>query len=126
MRYKPIFILENKKSILFIVKIHTANNKHIDNWIKKWKEEVLNMAKKKIKAVSLEEQETTINADYFAQTVDVFTSNKAVYEKWCKDLGEPTKLAKEKEKIVGGIWRISFVDRQKIKKVFSILNVIPK
>ena len=84
------------------------------------------MAKKKIKAVSLEEQETTINVDYFDNTVSAFTSKKSVYDKWCKDLGEPTKLAREKGKVVGGIWRISFLDRQKIKKVFSILNVIPK
>lgn len=84
------------------------------------------MAKKKIKAVSLEEQETTINVDYFSKTVSAFTSKKSVYDKWCDCLGEPTEIATEKGRIVGGTWRISAEDRNITKKIFSISTVVPK
>ncbi len=84
------------------------------------------MAKKKIKTVSLEEQETTINVDYFSKTISAFTSKKSVYDKWCKDLGEPIEIATEKGRIVGGTWRIPAEDRNITKKIFSISTVVPK
>lgn len=82
------------------------------------------MAKRKMTAVSLEEQETTINIDYFAKTVGVFTSKKEVYTKLLKEIGEPTKQSFEKKKIVGGVWKLPFTDRQQIKKILSITTLI--
>lgn len=82
------------------------------------------MSKKQMTTVRLEEQETTINVDYFARIVSVFTSKKSTYNKWYKDIGKPTNFSKEKGKIVGGIWRIAFEDRAKIRKILSISNII--
>ncbi len=83
------------------------------------------MRKKQMTRVPIEEQETTINVDYFVQTLDVFTSCKPVYDKLHAEVGEPTDYAKVKGKVVGGKWKVPFNDRKKAKKILSITNVIP-
>lgn len=81
------------------------------------------MSRRKIVKVSLEEQETTINVDYFSQIVDIFTSRKEVYKTLVKAIGEPNRQSFERGKAVGGCWRISFLEREKIRKILSIKNM---
>lgn len=83
------------------------------------------MAKNRMSKVSLEEQETTINVDYFAQMLDVFTSCKEVYDKLYAEIGEPTEFSKAKGKVIGGKWKVQCTDRKKVKKILSITNIIP-
>lgn len=81
------------------------------------------MARKTIVKVSLEEQETTINVDYFSQIVDIFTSRKEVYRDLVKAIGEPDRQSFVKCKVVGGCWRIPFAEREKIRKILSIKSM---
>lgn len=83
------------------------------------------MAKKRMSKVSLEEQETTINVDYFTQTLDIFTSCKNVYNNLYSEIGEPIKFSRAKGKVIGGKWKVQCADRKKIKKILSITNIIP-
>lgn len=73
--------------------------------------------------ISLEEQESTINIDYFSQIVDIFTSRKEVYRDLLKAIGEPDRQSFVKGKVVGGCWRIPFSEREKIRKILSIKNM---
>lgn len=71
----------------------------------------------------VEEQETTINVDYFSQTIDIYTSRPEVYKVLVKKVGKPDKNSFVKGKAVGGYWRIPFSEREKIRKILSIKNM---
>lgn len=73
--------------------------------------------------VTLKEQETTVNLDYFLEIVDIYTSRKEVYRTLEKALGDPDRKSFVKGKVVGGCWRIPFSEREKIRKIFSIRNM---
>ena len=81
------------------------------------------MGRTKIVKNPVEEQETTINVDYFSKTIDIYTSRPEVYRTLVKKVGEPDKNSFVKGKTVGGHWRIPFLEREKIRKILSIKNV---
>lgn len=67
----------------------------------------------------LEEQETLINIDYSRNELIIYTSQKMVYQRLKKKLGQPYKVGYIKNKIVSGIWTISFDDKMTITKILS-------
>jgi len=66
-----------------------------------------------------EEQETIINIDYYTSNVNVYTSQKTVYSRLIKKLGEPTKLHYTQKQISGANWNIPFEDKKRINLVLS-------
>ncbi len=81
------------------------------------------MGRIKIVKNPVEEQETTINVDYFSKTIDIYTSRPEVYRTLVKKVGKPAKNSLVKTKVVGGHWRIHFLEREKIRKILSIKNM---
>ena len=71
----------------------------------------------------LEEQETTINVDYFKKMIFIYTSRKSVYDRLYKKLGEPTRIYFYKNKVSGVIWEISFNDKR-VRTIFSKTIII--
>jgi hypothetical protein len=72
----------------------------------------------------IEEQETTINIDYFKKAIIIYTSRKSVYDRLSKKLGEPTRIFFYKNKMSGVIWEIPFEDRKRANVIFSKTIVI--
>ena len=68
---------------------------------------------------SSDEQETIINIDYSASVVYVYTSQRTVYQRLVKKLGQPQNIGYIKDKIVSGSWKISFKDKKTITQVLS-------
>lgn len=78
----------------------------------------------KWEAISLEEQETIINIDYFEKTLNLFTTRSIVYKKLLKKIGEPMKTHISYNHIYGADWRVPFDDRKKIRNILTLANLI--
>lgn len=59
-----------------------------------------------------EEQETTINIDYYKSNVNIYTSKKAIYNRIIKKLGEPSNTFYTDKKISGANWIIPFSEKK--------------
>lgn len=68
---------------------------------------------------SSDEQETIINIDYSSSIVYVYTSQRTVYQRLVKKLGQPQNIGYIKNKIVSGSWNISFKDKKTITQILS-------
>lgn len=66
-----------------------------------------------------DEQETIINIDYGASVVHVYTSQRTVYQRLVKKIGEPIKIGYLKNKIVSGSWVIPFAQKKSISQILS-------
>jgi hypothetical protein len=71
-----------------------------------------------------DEQETTINVTYADKKASIYTSKKSTYNKLKKTLGQPKTIYRLKGQICGADWETDFNDRKKLKKIFSIINII--
>lgn len=69
--------------------------------------------------VSLEEQETIINIDYYKKQVLIYTSRKVVYDRIVKKLGDPFKIYYSKGQISGANWIIPFKNKKNITSILS-------
>ena len=75
---------------------------------------------------SLQEQETTINLDYFEGKVYLYTSRNSVAQKLEKELGKPTSIeTTEKGNITGVNYERYFTDKD-VKKLLSKMILIAK
>ena len=83
----------------------------------------------------IEEKETIININNYDKKVELYTSDKKVFKKLYKKLGNPQKVfppAKPKNKgsdiyISGACWEYDyFKDRDKLKHIFSMTNLLPR
>ena len=74
--------------------------------------------------LSLEEQETLINFDYYEKKVSVFTSRGTVYKKLLKKLGLPTRTNKIEGFLCDAEWIIPFKERNMISKVLTLNNLL--
>ncbi len=72
----------------------------------------------------VDEQETIIGIDYGASVVNVYTSQKVVYQRLVKKLGQPKNIGYIKNKIVSGSWVIPFSDKKKITSALSRPSLI--
>lgn len=68
---------------------------------------------------SSDEQETIINIDYSSSIVYVYTSQRTVYQRLVKKLGQPQNIGYIKNKIVSGSWNIPFKDKKIITQILS-------
>ena len=68
---------------------------------------------------SSDEQETIINIDYSTSVVYVYTSQRTVYQRLVKKLGQPQNIGYIKNKIVSGSWNIPFKDKKIITQILS-------
>lgn len=68
---------------------------------------------------NLEEQETTINIDYYERKIVIYTCQERLYKKLLEKLGEPTKIFYTCKKISGAKWEILFKDKNSIRQVLS-------
>ncbi len=68
---------------------------------------------------SAEEQETIINISYGSSEVYVYTSQRTVYQRLVKKLGQPKNIGYVKNKIVSGSWVIPFQDKKTISLMLS-------
>ena len=68
---------------------------------------------------NLEEQETIINIDYSKSNVNIYTCQRAVYERLLKKLGQPYKLFYTNKKISGASWKIAFENKRIITQILS-------
>ena len=68
---------------------------------------------------SSDEQETIINIDYSTSVVYVYTSQRTVYQRLVKKLGQPQNIGYIKNKIVSGSWNIPFKDKKTITQILS-------
>lgn len=95
------------------------------------------MNKLKIEPTTKEEQETFIRLDEDVKELTITTTTTRVFNKMLKKLGKPHqifdstfKLKDEKDDIKyisGASWTYDFFNnREEIKKVLSITNIIPK
>lgn len=75
-------------------------------------------------SISIDEQETLINLDYFEKVLTVYTTNQATSKRIEKKIGEPTKEDFTEGKISSTTWKIPFQDREKAKKVLSLGSLI--
>ena len=66
-----------------------------------------------------DEQETIINIDYSSSIVYVYTSQRTVYQRLVKKLGQPQNIGYIKNKIVSGSWNIPFKDKKIITQILS-------
>lgn len=73
---------------------------------------------------SIEEQETTINIDYFTKSIRCYTSRNSVYNRLKAKLGEPTKTYYTQKQISGAYWNIPFIDKKRMNVIFSKTIVI--
>ena len=69
--------------------------------------------------ISSDEQETLINIDYSSSEVYVYTSQRTVYQRLVKKLGQPQHISYIKNKIVSGSWNIAFKDKKTITQILS-------
>lgn len=84
----------------------------------------INKASKKWTSISLDEQETLLNFDYFEKKLLVYTTRQPVANRLKKKLGEPTKETMIEGKIASNEWTILFENREAIKKILSINNFV--
>lgn len=68
---------------------------------------------------SSDEQETIINIDYSSSLVYVYTSQRTVYQRLVKKLGQPQNIGYIKNKIVSGSWNIPFKNKKTITQILS-------
>lgn len=68
---------------------------------------------------SSDEQETIINIDYSSSIVYVYTSQRTVYQRLVKKLGQPQSIGYIKNKIVSGSWNIPFKNKKTITQILS-------
>ena len=68
---------------------------------------------------SSDEQETIINIDYSSSIVYVYTSQRTVYQRLVKKLGQLQNIGYIKNKIVSGSWNIPFKDKKIITQILS-------
>ena len=66
-----------------------------------------------------DEQETIIKIDYSSSIVYVYTSQRTVYQRLVKKLGQPQNIGYIKNKIVSGSWNIPFKDKKIITQILS-------
>lgn len=90
---------------------------------------------KKIEKTLLEEKETIIHIENYSKSVCVYTTDYKVYNRLIKKLGEPHKTyapsnnikANKDEYISGASWTFDyFKNREILKNIFSITNILPK
>jgi len=90
---------------------------------------------KQIETTILEEKETFIHIDNFGETVELCTTDQKVYKRLCKKLGKPTQIfppanLKNIDRdiyISGASWKYDyFKDRDILKQIFSITNLLPR
>ena len=81
----------------------------------------------------LEEKETFLHISNYDETVELCTTDKKVFKRLCKKLGEPTQVfppTKNKDNnlyISGASWKYNyFTDRDKLKQLFSITNLLSR
>ena len=67
----------------------------------------------------IEEQETIITIDYFTREVYIYTSQKDVYRRIVKRIGQPNYTDCLKGKTVSGRWIIPFSERKMITQILS-------
>ena len=95
------------------------------------------MTKLKIEPTTKEEQETFIRLDEDVKELTITTTTTRVFNKMLKKLGKPHQIFdsafKPKDEktdikyISGASWTYDFFNnREEIKKVLSITNIIPK
>lgn len=68
---------------------------------------------------SSDEQETIINIDYSSSEFNIYTSQRTVYQRLVKKLGQPQKICYIKNKIASGSWTISFKEKKIITQILS-------
>lgn len=66
-----------------------------------------------------EEQETIINIDYSECVVIIYTSQKSVYQRLVKKLGQPKHTYFTKAKISGAFWSLPFEQKMNITQILS-------
>ena len=66
-----------------------------------------------------EEQETTINIDYYKKRLILYSSRKPVIQRLIRKLGEPNKIYYLKKEVSGASWIIKFENKKIITKVLS-------
>lgn len=66
-----------------------------------------------------EEQETIINIDYPGSRVLIYTTQKSVYERLVKKIGQPLHIYYIHKKISGANWIIPFKDKKAITQILS-------
>ena len=67
----------------------------------------------------IEEQETIITIDYSTREVYIYTSQKDVYRRIVKRIGQPNYTDFLKGKTVSGRWIIPFSERKMITQILS-------
>ena len=68
---------------------------------------------------SIEEQETTINIDYYAKTLVIHSSRKAIIQRLYNKLGEPTKTHFINQALTCASWEINFADKKRMAIALS-------
>lgn len=66
-----------------------------------------------------EEQETTINIDYYKKELVIYTSRRMQIERLMKKLGEPSRTYLVQNKVSGCRWNIPLNDTKSTSKVLS-------
>mgnify|MGYP003571418699 CR=1 FL=1 len=80
--------------------------------------------KNKWNSIPLDEKEVLILVDYYERTITIYTSNQPTSTKLLKKLGEPTRKDYFEGLVASMEWKVSFDDREKIRKAMSLTNFV--
>lgn len=75
--------------------------------------------------VRTDEKETIINFDYLERVVNIYTTRVATMKRLLNDIGNPKSIEKIDNKIASMEWDIPFDNRNGIKKVMALKNLMP-
>ena len=71
-----------------------------------------------------EEQETTINIDYYNKILNIYSSRKSVIQRLQNKLGEPAKTYYINKEVTGANWDIPFAEKKKMNFALSKTIII--
>lgn len=97
----------------------------------------MNTKKYKIEKTMTDEKESIIHIDNYYKTITLYTSDSKILNRMIKKIGEPTKVyppvgKEENHKyiLISGLeWKFKYEEnkyRDKIKKILSICNLLPR
>lgn len=78
----------------------------------------------KFRTTPTEEKEVLIIFDYEEEVIHLYSTNQSTCKKLMKKIGQPIKQDTIEGQISSMEWRISFKDREKIRKGLSISNFV--
>lgn len=92
------------------------------------------MKREKMERVTNDEKETIIFVDVLNSIVELYTTDKKVYNRLLKKIGCPHNVFKatkqysdDYEYISGAIWKFNyFENRKEVKQIFSVTNILPR